>query len=215
MFVLMIASSLGAAPATPDKGVTVVSNEAAHRVDVLVDGQPFTSYIWPDTLKVPVLFPLRTASGTIITRGFPLEPRPGERMDHPNHVGLWLNYGNVNGVDFWNNSTALPAEQQAKMGTVVHRRIVKTSGGADKGELEIEMDWMMPDVAPLAVVGKLIMTAAGSDQHADARRLGLVGNKDRQAWLVDSRHDPLAVGTDLFILLGRLSFSVRRTARPE
>jgi hypothetical protein len=63
--------------------------------------------------------------------------------------GYWLNYENVNGVDFWNNSTAQPAEQQAKMGTIVHRRIVKTSSGADKGELEVEMDWMMPDGQPV------------------------------------------------------------------
>jgi hypothetical protein len=151
-FVLMIASMLHAAPtapATPGKGVTVVPNESAHRVDVLVDGQPFTSYIWPDTLKKPVVFPLRAASGTLVTRGFPLEPRPGERTDHPHHVGLWLNYENVNGVDFWNNSTALPAERQAKMGTVAHRRIVKTSGGAEQGELEVEMDWIMPDGQPI------------------------------------------------------------------
>ncbi len=138
--VLMTTSHLHAAPG---QGVTVVPNEVSNRVDVLVDGQPFTSYIWPDTLKKPVLFPLRTASGTIITRGYPLEPRPGERTDHPHHVGLWLNYENVNGVDFWNNSTALPAEQQAKMGTIVHRRIVKTSNGADQGELEVEMDWLI------------------------------------------------------------------------
>jgi len=148
-FSLIIASGLRAAPATPDKGVTVVPNEASNRVDVLVDGQPFTSYIWPDTLKKPVLFPLRAASGTIITRGYPLEPRPGERTDHPHHVGLWLNYENVNGVDFWNNSTALPADQQAKMGTIVHRRIVKTSNGSDQGELQVEMDWIMPDSQPI------------------------------------------------------------------
>ncbi len=148
-FALMIAASLRAAPPSPDKGVTVVPNEASNRVDVLVDGQPFTSYIWPDTLKKPVLFPLRAASGTIITRGYPLEPRPGERTDHPHHVGLWLNYENVNGVDFWNNSTALPADQQAKMGTILHRRIVKTSSGSDQGELQVEMDWIMPDGQPI------------------------------------------------------------------
>jgi hypothetical protein len=148
-FSLIIASGLHAAPAAPDKGVTVVPNEASNRVDVLVDGQPFTSYIWPDTLKKPVLFPLRAASGTIITRGYPLDPRPGERTDHPHHVGLWLNYENVNGVDFWNNSTALPADQQAKMGTIVHRRIVKTSSGSDQGELQVEMDWIMPDSQPI------------------------------------------------------------------
>ena len=28
-----------------------------------MNGQPFTSYIWPDTLKKPVLFPIRTAKG--------------------------------------------------------------------------------------------------------------------------------------------------------
>jgi hypothetical protein len=64
-------------------------------------------------------------------------------------VGLWLNYENVNGVDFWNNSSALSAAQQAKMGTIVHRRIVKTSNGADHGELEVEADWIMPDGKPI------------------------------------------------------------------
>ena len=148
-FALVIAAELHAAPVTTNNDVAVVPNEAAHRVDVLVDGQPFTSYIWPDTLKKPVLFPLRTASGTLVTRGFPLEPRAGERTDHPHHVGLWFNFESVNGVDFWNNSTALPAEQQAKMGTILHRRIVKSSGGADKGELKVEADWIMPDGQPI------------------------------------------------------------------
>jgi hypothetical protein len=144
--VLMIATRLSA---TPDTGVMVVPNEASNRVDVFVDGQPFTAYIWSDILKKPVLFPLRTASGTIITRGYPLESRPGERTDHPHHVGFWFNYENVNGVDFWNDSTALPAAQQAKMGRIVHRRIIKTSSGPDKGELEVEMDWIMPDQQPI------------------------------------------------------------------
>jgi hypothetical protein len=144
--VLMTVSS---SPAAPNQGVTVVPNEASHRVDVLVDGQPFTSYIWQEALKKPVLFPLRTASGTVVTRGYPLEPRPGERTDHPHHVGLWFNYENVNGVDFWNNSSAIPVSQKAKMGTIVHRRIVKMSNGADHGELEVEVDWLMPDGQPI------------------------------------------------------------------
>jgi hypothetical protein len=127
------------------KGISVMPNESARRVDVLVDGQPFTSYIWTDQLKVPTLYPIRTASGTPITRGFPLQPRPGERVDHPHHAGFWLNYGSVNGVDFWNNSTVVPAATQAKMGTVFHRKINKATSGADKGELEVETDWVMPD----------------------------------------------------------------------
>ena len=132
-----------------DRGVRIIKNDAAQRVDVFVDGQPFTSYLWTEKLKVPVLFPLRTASGTLVTRGFPLEPRPSERVDHPHHIGLWFNYGSVNGVDFWNNSTALPADQQKRMGMVVHRRVVNVVSGKDRGELVVEMDWIMPDGLPI------------------------------------------------------------------
>ena len=147
-FVLMTAAHLSAAP-TSENTVTIVPNEASNRVDILIGGQPFTSYIWPDTLKKPVLFPLRTAAGTLITRGWPMEPRAGERTDHPHHVGFWFNYENVNGVDFWNNSTALSATQQAKMGHIVQRRIVQATSGERRGELEVATDWIMPDENPI------------------------------------------------------------------
>src|SRR5262245_42840788 len=112
---LLSVASLAAADNPP---VQVIPNAAARRVDITIDGKPFTSYIWPTTLKKPVLYPLRTAKGTIVTRGFPLEPRQGERVDHPHHVGLWFNHGDVNGLDFWNNSDAIPPEQAPKMGTI-------------------------------------------------------------------------------------------------
>ena len=123
--------------------VTVTPDESARRVDVAIGGAPFTSYIWPDSVKKPVLDPIRSATGTIVTRGWPLNPRPGERVDHPHHVGLWFNYESVNGVDFWNTSDALKPEELAKMGTIVHRRIVTAKGG-DRGELVTESDWILP-----------------------------------------------------------------------
>jgi hypothetical protein len=125
--------------------ITVSANETERRVDIAIDSQPFTSYIWPTTLKKPVLYPLRTAKGTIITRGFPLEQRPGERVDHPHHAGLWFNYENVNGLDFWNNSDAIPAENASKMGTILHQSIVSAKGGVEQGELEVETAWVTPD----------------------------------------------------------------------
>jgi hypothetical protein len=145
VFLLMILPCLSMTTYAQERGVRLVKNEASRRVDVVIDGQPFTSYVWPESLKVPVLYPLRTSQGTVITRGFPLEPRPGERVDHPHHAGFWLNYGNVNGVDFWNNSSTLSAEQRSKMGTVVHQRVTKATGGKDRGELKVETDWIMPD----------------------------------------------------------------------
>jgi methane monooxygenase PmoA-like len=122
--------------------VRVAPNEAERRVDIILDGQPFTSYIWPEKLAKPVLYPLRTAKGTLITRGFPLEPRSGERIDHSHHAGLWFNYGNVNGFDFWNNSQAIKPEDAPKMGNIRHRAITLAKSGADQGVLEVEADWI-------------------------------------------------------------------------
>ena len=122
--------------------ISIVANKQLRRVDIMIDGQPFTSYIWPTTLKKPVLYPLRTAKGTIITRGFPLEQRPGERVDHPHHAGLWFNYENVNGLDFWNNSDAIPPENTPKMGTILHQSIVSAKSGSQQGGLDVETDWV-------------------------------------------------------------------------
>ncbi len=123
---------------------TVTAHEADRRVDITIGGQPFTSYIWPTTIKKPVLYPLRTAKGVVISRGYPLDPRPGERVDHPHHVGLWFNYGNVDGYDFWNNSDAIEAERQPHMGTIYHRAIRRATSGPE-GILEIDADWVIPD----------------------------------------------------------------------
>jgi hypothetical protein len=124
--------------------ILVTANERERRVDISIDGQPFTSYIWPTILKKPVLYPLRTARGTIVTRGYPLEQRPGERVDHPHHAGLWFNYENVNGLDFWNNSEAIKPEDVAKMGTILQRSIVSAKSGAQQGELDVETEWVSP-----------------------------------------------------------------------
>jgi hypothetical protein len=135
--------------ANPAYKVQVTPNESARGVDVTVDGQPFTSYIWPQSLTKPVLYPIVSPAGEVVTRGFPLDPHPGERIDHPHQVGLWFSYGNVNGVDFWNNSTALESAERAKMGTIVHRRIIRSESGAGRGELEIEAQWLLPDGRPV------------------------------------------------------------------
>ena len=131
------------------KGVQVVAHEDQRRVDITIDGKPFTSYIWPTTLKKPVLYPLIDDEGITVTRGFPLNPQPGERVDHPHHAGLWFNYGNVNGFDFWNNSDAIKPEDRAKMGSISETRIVSTKSGADRGELVVDSTWIAGNGKPL------------------------------------------------------------------
>ncbi|SEB48939.1 PmoA family protein [Terriglobus roseus] len=134
----VLSASLGLTAAAQ---VTVTPHEADRRIDVTIDGHPFTSYMWPTSLDKPVLYPLIAPDGTTVTRGFPLEPRQGERVDHPHHAGVWFNYGNVNGFDFWNNSGAIPAAQKPKMGSIHHTRVVSTKSGKHEGEIVTESTW--------------------------------------------------------------------------
>jgi hypothetical protein len=130
--------------ASDERAVTLDNRPSDRRVDVSIGGQPFTSYIYPASLQKPVLYPIRTARGTVVTRGFPLQPRPGERADHPHHVGHWFNYGDVNGYDFWGHSSETPTELQGKAGTIVHKEITHVESGATRGTLTVKADWMVP-----------------------------------------------------------------------
>jgi hypothetical protein len=138
-----------APPVAQAQQVQVTVREADRRVDVSIDGRPFTSYLYPASLQKPVLYPIRAASGTVVTRGYPLEPRPGERADHPHHVGHWFNYGDVNGYDFWGHSDETPPQNKPKMGTIVHKAIVRSGGGSGRGSLVVRADWTIPDGSTL------------------------------------------------------------------
>ena len=129
--------------------VEVTPHESDRRVDITVGGKPFTSYIWPTNQKKPILYPITSDNGTVVTRGFPLEPRSGERVDHPHHAGLWFNYGDVDGLDFWNNSDSIKASLAPKYGTIAHRAIKATHSGAGEGTLDVVEQWVTSANVPL------------------------------------------------------------------
>ena len=135
----LVAAGMGGAIASAQ--VQVRPDEAARRVDVTIDGKAFTSYIWPASLMKPVLYPLITEDGIAVTRGYPLAPLPGERVDHPHHAGMWFNYGDANGFDFWNNSDAIQPEEKHKYGTIRQVGIVSSKSGKDSGELVVDSIW--------------------------------------------------------------------------
>ena len=85
------------APSAADKPRAEL-RQTSGSIDVLVDGKPFTRYIYQlDPAKPlaaekvlftkPMLHPLRTPSGITVTRGWPFERIEGESPDHPHHAG--------------------------------------------------------------------------------------------------------------------------------
>jgi len=172
--------------------VTLTRNDEARRVDVQIGGKPFTSYIYPTTIKKPVLFPLRSATGTIVTRGFPLEPRPGERADHPHQVGAWFTYGDVNGVDFWGYSDATPAEEVRTKGTIVHKAIARTVDGADRGELAVTADWRMPDGSTI-LDEETLFVFRGADGSRSVDRVTRWAARDKRIVFNDTKEGAFGI----------------------
>ncbi|MFB6173643.1 MAG: PmoA family protein [Halobacteriales archaeon] len=116
-------------------------------VAVRVGGEPFTAYRHGDPeLAKPVLFPVVAPSGDPVTRGYPLDPRPEDRRDHPHQVGVWLAYGDVNGIDFWNASDETPAWRD-DVGTIAHRGIEGVESG--DGAFAVRCVWERPDGSAL------------------------------------------------------------------
>src|SRR5438270_343925 len=114
-YILSVASLLfivNASMGQKEEMVTIKKVDSEKKVNVFIGQKLFTSFLYPDTLEKPVLYPLYAANGTVVTRGYPLNPRPGEPTDHPHHIGAWFTYENVNGLDFWNNSFAIPADKK-------------------------------------------------------------------------------------------------------
>ena len=121
--------------------VKVVKAGRQNKVNVFIGEKLFTSFLYPDSLEKPVLFPIHAANGTLVTRGFPLNPQPGDPNDHPHHIGMWFNFENVNGLDFWNNSYAIAEEKKHLYGWIKTDRILQTSGGT-KGILSYHANWV-------------------------------------------------------------------------
>jgi len=115
----------------------VFFKEGVGRIEIFVGGEPFTTYYFQGYDK-PVFFPLRAASGTIVTRGYPMiQDIPGEAKDHPHHKGLWLTHGDVNGIDFWGETPT--------GGKIVHRKFEVMSNDSHCGVLRSKNDWMSHD----------------------------------------------------------------------
>ncbi|MET4082408.1 hypothetical protein ABIB40_002366 [Pedobacter sp. UYP30] len=123
------------------QGVRFISSNTEDKIDVKVDGKLFTTFVFSDTLEKPILFPVKTADGLTITRGFPFKVRAGERTDHPHHQGIWFTYENVNNIDFWNNSYAIAPEKKSAYGWIRNVKIGVMKNGSQKGRLSFTANW--------------------------------------------------------------------------
>jgi Methane oxygenase PmoA len=131
--------------AMAQKGFTITEKKNAKEVAIAFNGKLLTAYCYYDSSRKPILFPVNTIEGITITRQYPFHIVPGERTDHPHHTGIWLNYESVNGLDFWNNSTAIAPEKRNQYGTIHHQKIISKSTKNNAASLVVSAVWIRPD----------------------------------------------------------------------
>ena len=104
----------------------VVVTKVDGHLHVEVGQKPFTDFYYGPDAPKPYLHPLRSASGKIVTRGFPMETIPGESTTDQHHRGVWFAYKDVNGYDFWQNEFSY---QNKNAGKVVARSVDMIENG--------------------------------------------------------------------------------------
>ena len=158
--------------------ITFIENSADKKIDVLVDGQLFTTFQWPENVTKPIFYPILTSERTEITRGFPLNPKAGERADHPHQIGMWLTYGNVNGLDFWGNGSKGLGTRNANGGVIKHLEIKNVKEGTGEGSFETTESWVdTSEVELLREVTEFHFSAKENIRIIDRKTILTAGEK--------------------------------------
>ena len=127
------------------RGFSFAERKDQKQVDILFNNKLMTAYCYFDSSRKPVLFPVNTVDGITVTRSYPFKMIAGERTDHPHHTGIWLNYESVNGLDFWNNSTAIAPEKRDHYGTIIQQKITEKKTNGNTASLSATAIWVRPD----------------------------------------------------------------------
>jgi hypothetical protein len=95
-------------------GADIKFVQDTNKIDILIGGNLLTTYRYGSELTKPILYPVKSPSGIVLTRSFPFEIIPGESNDHPHHTGIFFAYDKVNNDGFWNNTTSPPQIKHIK-----------------------------------------------------------------------------------------------------
>ena len=132
----------GASPPAPEP---VKLTQHGNRIDVSIGDRPFTTYHFDPAQAKPYLQPLRAATGTVVSRGFPLgndvpEAHVKDRSLEPHQRDLYFAHGDINGVNFWAEEAfkRFYGEQSLPFGRTTFRRLDGVTSGDASGTVRAE-----------------------------------------------------------------------------
>jgi hypothetical protein len=127
-------------------------------IDVTIDGKPFTTYYVAPVTQKAYLMPLRTAAGTIVTRGFPVvndvsAGSPKDQAFEPHQRPLYWGHGNINGFDFWGEQTFdrfYNDHARQPYGRMVLKKVEEVRSGSPTGTVRASFDLIGGTDLPVA-----------------------------------------------------------------
>src|SRR5437879_352320 len=146
VFLSLAARIIGQSALLPPEPVEL-RRDGSH-VDVLIGGRAFTTYYFDPAVAKPYFFPLRSAHGTVVTRGFPMTPDiAGEDHDEPHQRAMYFAHGDINGYDFWGEAEfpRWSRHPASTFGRTVFRKLEDIQSGPDSGTLRAEFDLVTSD----------------------------------------------------------------------
>src|SRR5579871_6324447 len=145
-FALLALIAIASGPRVGAASVDV--RRTGDHIDILVGGDPFSTYYFGSAAAKPYLYPLRSAQGTVVTRNFPMvSDTPGEGHDEPHQRAMYFAHGDINGYDFWGEA-AFPrwsGHSASTFGRTVFRELGEVRGGPESGAVRAEFDLVTPD----------------------------------------------------------------------
>ena len=158
-FALLFAGAVLALPAAAQVKIT----PGAGKIPVEINGKPFTDFYvagkaFDAEVTKPYLWPLRAATGTYITRAWPMEmvaEEAGEKKDHQHQRGLWFAHDSVNKLDFWNNEGSYTTPNRGRM---TLKKAAAVTSGKDKGTITATFEWTGMDGGNALLTEQRVMT---------------------------------------------------------
>jgi hypothetical protein len=122
------------------------------KIEVVIGGHPFTTYYFSDVVAKPYLMPLRTASGIVISRGFPIVNKvtPADektRSFEPHQRPLYFGHGDIDGLNFWAEKAFNPyyhGYNHEAYGSMSLLKLEEAAGGADSGTIRASFNLLAP-----------------------------------------------------------------------
>ena len=130
-------------------GQTKIVAEKHHsKIDVLINKNLFTSYIFSEDEKYPFFFPVNGPSNSSVT-----SMRNG---NYPHHSSLFFGCDKVNGGNYW--------QEGLERGQIISLRADIIESGNDKVVIEAENIWRRPNAnSPIKDFRKITITAPSND----------------------------------------------------